>query len=112
MEHEKIPTDKRNDVTYGQIIWNYRPQKDEPHWTRLVAECNLISFPGDVRTITEGIKTARILFNITISTKGAQLLCCDIKSLRRDTNRQILIHPIIAETTPRIMIDQDQPKDK
>ena len=57
LEHEKIPTDRRKDVTYGKIIFNYRPQKDEPLRTRLVAGGNLVDFPGDSSTRTADITT-------------------------------------------------------
>ena len=74
LAHEKNPTDRIKEVTYDQTVCNYRPQKDEPHCTRLVAGDNLIVFPGNVITIT----TKKVLFNVTISTKDARLLCCNI----------------------------------
>ena len=77
--HIKKPTDRRNEFTYGQIVWNYRPQKDKLHRTRLVTGGNLISFPEYISTKTEEITTTKIFFNNTISTKGARFLCCDIK---------------------------------
>ena len=59
---------------------NYRPQKDVPHWTRLMEGVNLISFIGGVIKIIVDIRTENFLSNITISTKGARLLLCDIKN--------------------------------
>jgi hypothetical protein len=35
IRHDQIPTDRRTDVTYGRICVNHRPQKEEPHRTRL-----------------------------------------------------------------------------
>ena len=55
LAHDQIPKYRRNDVKYGQIVWNCRPQKYEPHSTSLVSEENLISFIGNA-----GIRTANI----------------------------------------------------
>ena len=75
----KLPTNRRNNATYGKNVGNYRSQKDTPRQKRIVTGGNLIGFTGDVSTIKVDITTAKLIFNITISTKGAQLLCCDIK---------------------------------
>ena len=79
LRHDKIPTDKRKDVKYGQMFCNTIPQNDVPHWTSPMVGGNLIIFPGDVSTTTVDRKTASLLFNSTISTKGAWFLWCEIK---------------------------------
>ena len=68
------------------IFGNYRPKKDEPYQTRLVARCNLISFQVNISTVTASIPTAKLLFNNTISTKGPRVLLYDIKNYSRDTS--------------------------
>ena len=78
MGHVKIPTDSIKDFTYVEFF-NSTTQKDEPLQTRLVEGGNFTSFPGDVSTVTAEITTAKLLFNITISTKGEPFLFCDIK---------------------------------
>ena len=77
--HTKIPIFREKDVTYDQICCNYKSQKVKPNRTRLVAGVSLISFPGYFSTITADITTEKLLFNRRISTKGARILCCDIK---------------------------------
>ena len=79
LAHEKLPTDTRKDVTYGQIVCNYRPKKDKSHQKIIVGGGNLICFPGHFITRTEEITTSKIILNHTTSTKGAQFLCWDIK---------------------------------
>ena len=74
LQHEKIPTYRRKDVTYDQIVCNFIPQKYEPQRTRLMAGGNLISFPGNISRIKTDITTEKILFNSTISTKGSRFL--------------------------------------
>ena len=80
LAHEKITTDRRKDITYVQFFCNYTPQRDKTFQTRLVPRGNLISFPDYVITRIEDITAQKILFNITISTKGAWFPCCDIKT--------------------------------
>ena len=76
----KVPQDRFKDVTYGRIVVDYRPQKEEPHRTRLTVGGNLINYPGDVSTPTADITTAKLLINSTISTPGARYMCCDVKN--------------------------------
>ena len=80
MAHEKITTGRRKAITYVQFFCNYTPQRDKTFQTRLVPRGNLISFPDYVITRIEDITAQKILFNITISTKGAWFPCCDIKT--------------------------------
>ena len=78
VNHNKVPEDRRKDVTYGRICVNYRPQKAEPERTRLTVGGNLINYPGDVSTPTSDTTTAKLVINSTISTKGAKYMCLDI----------------------------------
>ena len=78
IDHHKIPTDRRKDVTYGRICCNYRPQKAEPERTRLTVGGNLITYPGDVSTPTSDTTTAKLVINSTISTPSAKYMCADI----------------------------------
>ena len=40
--YNNIPIDRRKDWTYGHIVCNFRPQKDEHHQTQLMVGGNLI----------------------------------------------------------------------
>ena len=76
----KVPDDRHKDVSYGRIVVDYRPQKDEPYRTRLTVGGNLINYPGDVSTPTASITTAKLVINSTISTRGKRYMCCDVKN--------------------------------
>lgn len=78
--HDKVPQDRRKDVTYGRICVDYRPQKKEPNRTRLTVGGNLIDYPGDVSTPTADTTTAKLVVNSTISTPKAKYMCGDIKN--------------------------------
>jgi hypothetical protein len=77
--HNKVPPDRRKDVTYGRICIDYRPHKQEPNRTRLTVGGNLVDFPGDVSTPTAGTTTAKLIINSTISMPNAQYMCANIK---------------------------------
>ena len=68
--HDQVPRDQFKDASYGRIIVDYKPQKEEPHRTRLTVGGKLIYYEGDLRTPTAEITTANIIINITISTSG------------------------------------------
>ena len=78
MKYQNIPADRKKDITYGRIVVDYRPQKTEPHRTRLTVGGNLINYPDNVSTKTAEINTAKLLFNSVISTKNAKFACLDI----------------------------------
>ena len=77
-EYQNIPLDRRKDITYGRIVVDYRPQKNEPHRTRLTVGGNLINYSHNVSTKTAELQTAKLLFNRVISTKNAKFACLDI----------------------------------
>jgi hypothetical protein len=78
-----IPTNampKGRNVTYGTIIvCTIRPQKAEPHRSRLVVGGDKVEYPGHVSTPTAKITTAKCLINSTISTPGARFAVTDLK---------------------------------
>ena len=76
----QIPHDRRQDVTYGRIVVELRPQKTESNRTRLTVGGNLIDYPGDVSTPTADTTTAKLVINSTISTPRARFMCADIKN--------------------------------
>ena len=94
LRHDKIPTDKRKDVKYGQMFCNTIPQNDVPHWTSPMVGGNLIIFPGDVSTTTVDRKTASLLFNSTISTnitsRTTTEKCSQYTYIQRLLHRNIL----------------------
>jgi len=66
-------------VTYGRIVVNYHPLKNEPNWTRLTVGGDRIDYPGVVRTDTTDIITAKLLLNSVVSAPQARCCILDIK---------------------------------
>jgi hypothetical protein len=81
IEYNKVPVDRRKDVTYGNIVVDYMPQKEEENRTRLTDGGNLIDFPGDVSTPTADITMTKMVINSTVSTPKAKCMCGDINKL-------------------------------
>jgi hypothetical protein len=73
-----MPTHKR--ATYGRICCNYRPQKDEPHCTRLTVGGDRITYEGDKSTPTANLVTAKLLIISTISTPQARFYGMDLSN--------------------------------
>ena len=67
-------------MTYGRIVVDYRPQKEDPNRVRMTAGGNLIIYPGGLTTRTADLTTTKILWNSIVSTPGAKFMGIDIKS--------------------------------
>ena len=74
----KANVPKHKFATYGRIVCTYRPQKDEPHPTRLTVGGDKISYAGDKSTPTADLVTAKLLINSTISTPQARFYGIDL----------------------------------
>jgi hypothetical protein len=79
IRYDQVPEDRCEEVRYGQICVDYRPQKEGPNRTRLTVGGNLIDYPGDVSTPTADTTTAKMVINSTISTPNAKFMGADIK---------------------------------
>ena len=64
-----IPKDRA--TTYAQVVIDHRLQKDDPNRIRIMADGNLINYPGELTTRTADITIAKLLWNSVISTPGA-----------------------------------------
>ena len=73
----KVP--KGRIVTYGRIVADVRPHKEDTHRVRLTVGGDRIEYPGDLHTPTADITTAKILFNSVLSTPDARFMTLDIK---------------------------------
>ena len=78
IDHDKFTKDRLKDVSYGSIMMDYRPKKEEPNRKILTVGGNLIDYTGDVSTPTEDITTAKPIINSTIFTPRAKYMCCNI----------------------------------
>ena len=78
MDLDKIKTIPKDQVvTYARIVVDYRPQKKDPNRVRITAGGNLINYPFELTTRTADITTSKIMWNSTISTRGARYMCAD-----------------------------------
>ena len=75
----EVPSDRFKDVTYGQIVCNYRAEKEDPNRARLVVGGDRINYPGDVGTPTADMLTVKLLLNSVVSTPLAKFFTVDIK---------------------------------
>eukprot|EP00804_Cyclotella_cryptica_P007584 CCRYP_010663-RA/>CCRYP_010663-RA protein AED:0.17 eAED:0.17 QI:0/0/0/1/1/1/2/0/834 len=83
--HNEIPPQRRKDVTYGCIIANYQPEKEDPYRIQLTVGGNRITYPGDCGTPTADMLTTKILLNSIISTKGARFMTINIEDFYLNT---------------------------
>jgi hypothetical protein len=75
---KNIPNDRK--ITYGKIVCNYKPHKQEKERVWLTAGGDRLDYSGDVTTSTADITTFKILVNITLSTEDAAMMMMDIKN--------------------------------
>ena len=76
----EIPKDRLKEVTYGRIFVAYKPNKSEPHISRLTVGGDRIVFLYNVRTPTADLPTIKMLWNSVLSTPGARYMTLDISN--------------------------------
>ncbi len=77
----KIPMDRKGDITYSRIICNYREQKKDMYCTRITMGSNLINYPGNCGTPTANLLTTELLFNSVILTPHLKFMCIVINDI-------------------------------
>jgi hypothetical protein len=75
---KNIPKDRK--ITYGKIVCDYKPHKQEKERVRLAAGGDKLDYSGDVPTSTADITIFNIIINSTLSTKDAAMMMMDIKN--------------------------------
>ena len=78
-----IPKDRT--VTYGRIVIDHRPQKEDPNRVRITVGGNLIKYPFELTTRTADMLSSKIMWNSVISTPGARFAGADIKNMYLET---------------------------
>jgi hypothetical protein len=73
-----VPADRK--ITYGKIVCDYKPHKQEKERVRLTVGGDRLDYSGNVATSTADIATFKILINSTLSTKDATMMMMDIKN--------------------------------
>jgi hypothetical protein len=75
---ENMPENRK--ITYGKIVCDYKPHKQEKERVRLTVGGDRLDFSGDVTTSTADITTFKILINSTLSNEDAAMMMMDIKN--------------------------------
>jgi hypothetical protein len=78
IELKNIPKDRK--ITYGKIICDYKPHKQEKEHVRITVGGDRLDYSGDVATSTADITTFKIRINSTLSTEEAAMMKMDIKN--------------------------------
>jgi hypothetical protein len=72
---------KDRTVTYGCIVIDHQPQKEDPHCVRITVGGNLIKYPFELTTCTANMLLSKIMWNSVISTPDARFTGADIKNM-------------------------------
>jgi hypothetical protein len=78
VELKNIPNYRK--ITYGKIVCDYKPHKQEKERVRLTVGGDRLDYSGDVATSTADITTFKILINGTLSAEDAAMMMMDIKN--------------------------------
>jgi hypothetical protein len=78
IELKNIPNYRK--ITYGKIVCDYKPHKQEKERVRLTVGGDRPDYSGDVATSTADITIFKILINSTLSTEAAAMIMMDIKN--------------------------------
>jgi hypothetical protein len=75
---KNVPEDRN--ITYGKIVCDYKPHKQERERARLTVGGDRLGYSGNVATSTADITAFKILINSTLSTEDAAMMMMDIKN--------------------------------
>ena len=84
-----IPPENRSQITYGNIVVDYKEHKQEPYRTRITVGGDRIRYPGILSTPTAEITTVKTLLYSVISTVGANFMTIDIRHFYLNTPMDI-----------------------
>ena len=85
MDRSKVLADRWKDVTYGKVVCNVRPKKEETNRTRLTFGGSNCVTAIDCGTPTANLLTVKLLFNSVVLTPGAKFLGLDLKDFYLNT---------------------------
>jgi len=77
IKRNHVPAGKK--VTYANAICCSFPLKDDPYCVRLTVGGNKLDYNGDSSAPAPSFIDSKLIFNSTISTKGAKFITTDIK---------------------------------
>jgi hypothetical protein len=90
-----IPKDRK--ITYGKLVFDFKPNKNENHWVRLTVGGDRLDYSGDTATATADITTFKFLIKSTLSTNEAKMMMMDITNYYLGTSLPIA-HIRVHET--------------
>ena len=68
----EIPTHKK--VTYGRLVVDIRPLKEEKYRVRITVGGDKLDFCGGASSVAASLSTVKLLLNSVVSTKGTMQL--------------------------------------
>jgi hypothetical protein len=68
-------------ITCAHIIIDHRPQKENPNRICITIRGSLFTYPFELTTRTTDMVSSKLLWNGTISTRGARFARADIKNM-------------------------------
>jgi hypothetical protein len=68
-------------VTYARFVFNHCPQKEDPNHVCITVGGNLINNPFELTSCTADMVSLKLLWNSTISTKGARFAGANFKNM-------------------------------
>ena len=77
MHPSEIPLHKK--VTYGRLVVEIRPLKDEKYRVCLTVGGDKLEFVGDASSVAASLSTVKLLLNSVISTENAVFTTADVK---------------------------------
>ena len=73
----EIPTHKK--VTYGRLVVDIRPLKEEKYRVCITVGGDKLCFCGDASSVAASLATVKLLLKSVVSTKGAKFTAADKK---------------------------------
>ena len=83
--YHAIPADRRPEITFTKVVCSVRPDKADPHRTRITVGGNRIDYPHDVGTPTGSLELLKLLINSVLSTPQAKFASFDIENFYLNT---------------------------
>ena len=86
LTHEEIAAISSNrTITYARIVVDCRKQKNDQNRVRITVGGNLLKGYQELTVRTADLTTSKVMWNSTISTKGARYMCRDISGFYLET---------------------------
>ena len=71
--YNNIPLDRQKGIASSKFVCTFCPEKSDPNRTRITIAGHNIKYPGNVGTKTASLDLLKLLLNIVLSRKGANL---------------------------------------